>query len=119
MRELKTKQDEEFAYNLLDLFTIFEVPSILQSEIGQEFDSKIIEEICGMWNDLKIVYGKPRDSTYSQGPDQRANQDIKKRCYLSLWNRSQSIWKYISLKNESRFKSLRVFGSLRFVSNYK
>ena len=82
LRPLKTKTAEEVAYVLLDIFTIFGAPSILQSDNGREFSNKVIEELCTMWPDLKIVHGKPRHSQ-SQGSVERANQDVENM--LNSW----------------------------------
>ncbi|XP_028140049.1 uncharacterized protein LOC114334213 [Diabrotica virgifera virgifera] len=49
-------------------------PIILQSVNGREFSNIIIEELCSMWKDLKIVHGKPRNSQ-SQGSV--ANKDTE------------------------------------------
>ena len=62
LRSLKTKTAEEVAYVLLDIFTIFGAPSILQSDNGREFSNRVIEEVCAMWPELKIVHGKSRHS---------------------------------------------------------
>ncbi|XP_020298040.1 KRAB-A domain-containing protein 2-like [Pseudomyrmex gracilis] len=51
---------------------------------GREFTNKIIEEVCGMWNELKIVHGKPRHSQ-SQGSVECANQDIEKIPYEAMF----------------------------------
>jgi hypothetical protein len=91
LRALKTKRAEEVAYHLLDVFTIFGAPCILQSDNGREFANKIIEEVCGMWNELKIVHGKPRHSQ-SQGSVERANQDIEKM--LSTWLETNNTTKW-------------------------
>lgn len=87
LRALKSKRAEEVAYHLLDVFTIFGAPCILHSDNGREFANKVIEEVCKMWNEskivlnsTKIVHGKPRHSQ-SQGSVERANQ-ISKTCYL-------------------------------------
>lgn len=45
---LKTKQAENDADNLLNVFTIFGAPCILKSYNVREFASKIFENICGM-----------------------------------------------------------------------
>ena len=82
LRPLKTKRAEEVAYTLLDIFTILGAPSILQSDNGREFCNQVIEEICAMWDGLKIVHGKPRHSQ-SQGSVERANQDVENM--LSSW----------------------------------
>jgi len=53
------KRAEEVAYVLLDIFTTFGAPTILQSDNGREFVNKIINELCNMWEDLKIIHEKP------------------------------------------------------------
>lgn len=78
---LKTKTALEVAYILLDIFTIFVAPKILQSDNGREFANKIVQEACEMWPELKIVHGKPRHSR-SQGSVERANQDIKNMLHV-------------------------------------
>lgn len=82
MRALKTKTAEEVAYHLLEVFTIFGAPCILHSDNGREFANKVIVELCLMWDEPKIVHGKPRHSQ-SQGSVERANQDIEKM--LATW----------------------------------
>lgn len=82
LRPLSNKRAEEVAYVLLDIFTTFGAPAILQSDNGREFSNKIVEELCSMWKDLKIVHGKPRHSQ-SQGSVERANQDIENM--LGTW----------------------------------
>ncbi|XP_023239511.1 KRAB-A domain-containing protein 2-like [Centruroides sculpturatus] len=80
--ELKTKKAEEVAYVLLDIFTIFGAPSILQSDNGREFANNIIKETCNMWSELKMVHGKPRHSQ-SQSSVERCNEEVKNM--LSSW----------------------------------
>ncbi|CAI6360566.1 unnamed protein product [Macrosiphum euphorbiae] len=82
LRPLTHKRAEEVAYVLLDIFTTFGAPAILQSDNGREFVNKIINELCNMWEDLKIVHGKPRHSQ-SQGSVERANQDVEN--ILATW----------------------------------
>jgi hypothetical protein len=41
-----------------------------------------LNELCNMWEDLKIVHGKPRHSQ-SQGSVERANQDVEN--ILATW----------------------------------
>jgi hypothetical protein len=76
LRQLKTKKAEEAAYNLVDIFTIIGAPSVLQSDNGREFANRIVNELTGVWPELKIVHGKPRHSQ-SQGSVERANQDVQ------------------------------------------
>ncbi|KAK7573634.1 hypothetical protein V9T40_010825 [Parthenolecanium corni] len=75
LRPLHTKRACEVAYELIDIFTTFGAPNILQSDNGREFANQVVEEVCSMWPKLKIVHGKPRHSQ-SQGSVERANQDI-------------------------------------------
>lgn len=82
LRALRTKTAEEVAYNLLDIFTTFGAPCILHSDNGREFCNKVIENMCQMWEEMKIVHGKPRHSQ-SQGSVERANQDIENM--LATW----------------------------------
>lgn len=49
---------------------------MLQSNNGREFANKVVDELCSMWKDLKIVHGKPCHSQ-SQGSVERTNQDVK------------------------------------------
>lgn len=91
LRALKNKCAEEVAYNLIDIFTIFGAPSVLQSDNGREFSNQIVEKVCAMWLDLKIVHGKPRHSQ-TQGLVERANQDI--RNMLSSWLESNQTSKW-------------------------
>ena len=98
LRPLKTKTAEEVAYVLLDIFTIFGAPSILQSDNDREFSNKIVQEACEMWPELKIVHGKPRHSQ-SQGSVERANQDIENM--LSTWL-EDNMTNHVRNKDESR-----------------
>ena len=82
LRALSTKRAEEVAFNLVDIFTIFGAPSILQSDNGREFTNSVINNLVVLWPGLKIVHGKPRHSQ-SQGSVERANQDIENM--LSCW----------------------------------
>ena len=60
LRLLKTKTATEVAYHLLDIFTTFGAPAILQSDNGREFVAKVIEDLAGTWKGLHIVHGRPR-----------------------------------------------------------
>ncbi|XP_069615885.1 KRAB-A domain-containing protein 2-like [Ranitomeya imitator] len=82
LHALCTKTAEEVAYHLLDIFSTFGAPCILHSDNGREFCNKVIQNLCAMWPDMKIVHGKPRHSQ-SQGSVERANQDIENM--LSMW----------------------------------
>lgn len=108
IRALKTKRAEEVAKHTIDIFCIFGAPMILQSDNGREFVNQIINDLKCMWNNLKIVHGKPRHSQ-SQGSVERANQDIQN--ILTTWmqtNNSKS-WseglRFVQLMKNRAFHS--------------
>jgi len=76
LKPLKSKRAEEIAYNLIDIYTLFGAPAILQPDNGREFVNSVINELHIMWNEVKIVHGKPRHSQ-SQGSVERANRDVQ------------------------------------------
>ncbi|XP_030765291.1 KRAB-A domain-containing protein 2-like [Sitophilus oryzae] len=80
LRPLETKRSEEVAYQLLDVFTMFGAPVVLQSDNGRDFCSKIIEELKKLWPELKMVHGEPRQS---QDSLECANQDVENM--LTTW----------------------------------
>ncbi|XP_060847875.1 KRAB-A domain-containing protein 2-like [Rhopalosiphum padi] len=82
LKPLKSKRAEEIAYNLIDIYTLFGAPAILQSDNGREFVNSVINELHIMWNEVKIVHGKPRHSQ-SQGSVERANRDVQEM--LAAW----------------------------------
>ena len=75
LRPLKSKNAEELAYQLMDIFCMFGVPFILQSDNGREFANKIIQNLVDMLPGMKLVHGNPRHSQ-SQGSVERSNQDV-------------------------------------------
>lgn len=82
LRALTTKRAEEVAFYIVDIFTIFGAPCILLCDNDREFTNRVIEEIYKLWNEIKIVTGKPKHSQ-SQSSVERSNQDIKN--ILSTW----------------------------------
>ena len=91
LRPVTSKRAPEITYQLLDIFSIFGAPSILQSGNGREFVNSIITELSAMWNGLKIVRGKPRHSQ-SQESVERANRDIKDMLMTWLQSNSMTPW---------------------------
>ena len=91
LRSLHSKRADEVAYHLLDIFTTFGVPNILHSDNGREFYNQIIKSLCEMWNDIKIVHGKPTHSE-SQGSVERVNQDIQNM--LTTWMETNNTTKW-------------------------
>jgi transposase InsO family protein len=92
LRSLHSKRADEVAYHLLDIFTTFGAPNILHSDNGREFFNQIIKSLCEMWNDIKIVHGKPRHSEL-QGSVERANQDVENT--LATWMERNNTTKWM------------------------
>lgn len=57
LRSLKSDRPKEVAHALLDIFTIIEAPSVLQSNNRREFSRQIISELSNIWQELKIIHG--------------------------------------------------------------
>ncbi|XP_070208806.1 KRAB-A domain-containing protein 2-like [Littorina saxatilis] len=82
LRPLTSKRACQVALQLVDIFTLFGAPVILQSDNGSEFTAVVIRELRDLWPELKLVHGKPRHPQ-SQGSVERANGDIKDM--LTAW----------------------------------
>ena len=93
---LKTKTATEVAYHLLDIFTTFGTPAILQLDNGRESVAKVIEDLAGMWNGLHIVHGRPRHPQ-SQGSVERSNHDAKQLLGILIITRSAFNFVFVSL----------------------
>lgn len=90
-RALTSKRNDAIAFALLDIFTVYGAPAILQSDNGREFTQiahtnksktleitdddldAIITEIASIWPACKMVRGRPRHSQ-SQGSVERLNR---------------------------------------------
>ena len=59
LRSLTSKRAAEVAYQLMDVFLLFGIPTILQSDNGSEFTANIITELKQLWPDVKLVHVKP------------------------------------------------------------
>jgi len=79
------------AYHILDIFTTFGALNILHSDNGKEFCNQIMKSLYEMWNDIKIVHGKPRHSE-SQGSVERTNQDVENM--LATWMETNNTTKW-------------------------
>lgn len=90
---LKSKSSTEVAVNLFDIFTTFGAPTILQSDNGKEFTSRVIKELVDLWPGTKIINGRPRHPQ-SQGLIERANRELKNK--LSKWmiDNHRSDWSF-------------------------
>ena len=76
LRPLSSKRAAEVAFQLLDIFLLFDAPAILQCDNGTKFTALVINELKEMWPQLTMAHGKPRHPQ-SQGSVERANGDIK------------------------------------------
>lgn len=126
LKALKSKRAVEVAYHLLDIFTLFGAPCILQSDNGREFVNKIIDELKEMWPELIIVHGKPRHSQ-SQGSVERANQDVERMLTTWMQDNNTNHWaeglRFVQLmKNQSFHSGIKrtpfnaIFGPSHMVS---
>lgn len=84
LRPLKNKTALEVTTVLLDIFTTFGVPMLLQSDNGREFRNSIVKALKDMWPDLEFVHGRARHPE-SQGSVERANGDVKSE--FGIWMR--------------------------------
>ena len=91
LRSLTSKRAAEVAFQLVDIFTLFGAPVVLQSDNGSEFTAAVIDELCVIWPELKIVHGKPRHPQ-SQGSVERANSDIKDMLISWMSDNSSTEW---------------------------
>ena len=82
---------EKVAYQLLDIFCMFGVPFILQSDNGREFTNKIIQNLADLWPRMKLVHGKPKHSQ-SQGSVERSNQDFRDMLVAWMSDNKMKTW---------------------------
>uniref|UniRef100_A0A6P7GY04 Uncharacterized protein LOC114347864 n=1 Tax=Diabrotica virgifera virgifera TaxID=50390 RepID=A0A6P7GY04_DIAVI len=108
LRPLRSKTADEVCENIVDIFTLFGAPSILQSDNGREFANKVINSLQNVWPNFRIVHGKPRHSQ-SQGSVERANQDIENMITTWMQDHKTSLWsdglKYVQLMKNSALHS--------------
>ena len=74
IRALTSKHASEVAFNLIEVFTLFGAPHILQSDNGREFTALVISELKLMSSKLIIGHGKIHPQ--SQRSVERSNGDI-------------------------------------------
>ena len=91
LKPLTSKRATAIAAELVNIFTIFGAPRILQSDNGREFVGCVIEELKVMWPDLTIVHGKPRHPQ-SQGSVERANGDVEDMLRAWLNDNNTTRW---------------------------
>ena len=85
---VRSKRVPEIAYQLLDIFSIFGAPSILQSDNGRELVNSVITELSAMWDGLKMVFRH----SHSQGSLECANRDIENMLMTWLQRNSTTQW---------------------------
>ncbi|XP_037780277.1 KRAB-A domain-containing protein 2-like [Penaeus monodon] len=59
LRPLSSKRAAEVAHHLTDIFLLFGVLYILQSDNGLEFTAEVTSELKIIWSKLVLVHGKP------------------------------------------------------------
>nr|CAH7739646.1 unnamed protein product [Callosobruchus chinensis] len=59
LRPLRSKQVDEVAEKILDIFAIFGAPSVLHTSRSRRFTNYLVKEICKRWRQMKIISGKP------------------------------------------------------------
>src|ERR1700724_845888 len=74
---LISKKTHKIALILFRLFTEIGPPTILQSDNGREFTSNVIKDLSELWDNIKIINGRPRHPQ-SQGLVERSNCEIGK-----------------------------------------
>jgi len=62
LKSLEFNPTELGAYNIIDIFTLIEAPSVLKSNNNKEFANQIVSSLKDYWPELKLVHGKPRHS---------------------------------------------------------
>jgi hypothetical protein len=65
LRALKVKTALEVASHLIEIFSTFGAPEILEFDNGSEFTNKIAIEVVSKCPQCKIVYGKPVHSQFT------------------------------------------------------
>ena len=91
LRPLQKKSADEVIKYLLDIFSLFGSPHILQSDNGREFKNvNLATMIREKWPECKIVHGKPRHPQ-SQGFVERVNKEIKKCLRFSDEKKRRSV----------------------------
>jgi hypothetical protein len=91
IKPLTLKKASEIAFNLIDMFTIFGAPHILQSDNGREITALVIFELKLMWPELVNVHGKPRHPQ-SQGSIERSTGDIHNMLTAWMRNNESNKW---------------------------
>ncbi|XP_063372179.1 KRAB-A domain-containing protein 2-like, partial [Cydia amplana] len=80
LRPLQTNLPTELALELVKIFLTFGAPFVLQSDNGQEFIAKVVEEVLKIWPDCRILQGGARHpqtpGSADPPPDTRNVEDL-------------------------------------------
>jgi hypothetical protein len=110
LKALTSKRVEEVAYNLVDIFSLLQAPSILQSDNSREFVNNVLSILKEYWPTLKIVHGKPCHSQ-SQGSVKRANQAIQNMLCTWMQDKKTDHWseglRFVQLKNRAYHSGIK------------
>ncbi|GBN12263.1 KRAB-A domain-containing protein 2 [Araneus ventricosus] len=87
LKSLTSKRAEE----VVNIFLLLGVASILQSDNGRKFSNNVVTSLMEFWTALKIVHGKPCHSQ-SQGSVERANQDIENMLSTLIQDKKSDQW---------------------------
>lgn len=108
LKPLKSKCAEEITYNLIDIFTLFGAPAILQSCSGKKFVTSVINKLHDIWDEVKIDCGWPKHSE-SQESIEKTNRDLQEM--LSTWMDKKNSLDWPSALKFIQFKKNRTFYS--------
>ena len=73
---LVSKRASEVAEKLVDIFSLFGPPKILQSDNGKEFVATLIKELANVWKGLIIINGRPRHPQFQRCVE-KGNGDLQ------------------------------------------
>ncbi|CAF1169735.1 unnamed protein product [Didymodactylos carnosus] len=90
-RPLKNKTAVKVERELVNIFSLFGAPTILQSDNGREFVNHITDSLAELWPGLKIVHGKPRHPQ-SQGSVEKCNHDIETKLTMCMQEHRSAKW---------------------------
>ncbi|XP_050300165.1 KRAB-A domain-containing protein 2-like [Anthonomus grandis grandis] len=106
LKALKSKEVDEIVRHLLDIYTTFGAPAILNSNQGREFIISIITELQRQWKDIKMVHGKPLHG-HSETMLETRNKDLEEMTVAWMKDNKTLDWpsgiKFIQFRKNSAF----------------
>ncbi|XP_063632483.1 KRAB-A domain-containing protein 2-like [Cydia splendana] len=91
LRPLQTNLPTELALELVKIFLTFGAPFVLQSNNGQEFTAKVVEEVLKIWPDCKILQGGARHPQ-TQGSAECSTRDVEDMLYTWMRDNRSTNW---------------------------